>query len=175
MRTATPRSLEPSRSKPITILLGVLGFASLLFGAFMFVAPASFFADVVKLPPSQYGGFSYHFIRDISFIYILSGIGMAVYAFHPAASTLPYLIAMSAWHVLHGALHAAEAVCTILNPSEWKPIDWPTEAMVWVASVTIAAITVWEWKRLKNVETWVTETGERKRMNSLDGQPFHIQ
>jgi len=159
---------HPTRSKVITILLALLTVIDVVNGATMFAAPSEWFRLVIKLPASQYGGFSYHFIRDISFVYLASALGQAIYIFCPSASTIQYLVAISAWHVVHAVLHASEAFLTFIQPESWKPTDWPADFGVYIMTLWILGVTIYEWKRLKKVNVRI-ESGERKRMNSLDG------
>ncbi len=94
-------------------LVALVGFYCLAFGAFMIVAPLDWYVAIPTLvttgPPNQ------HFIRDIGFAYVASGI-VLLYAARNIHMRWMAALAGNLWLALHGILHIYEVstgICTV--------------------------------------------------------------
>jgi hypothetical protein len=94
------------------VLIGLVALASLANGAFMLIAPLTWYETIetVKLtgPPNI------HFLRDIGLAYLVCGALLAYGAVDPKTRMIA-LVAGSLWLTAHGALHIYEVltgICT---------------------------------------------------------------
>lgn len=56
------------------------------------------------------GPFNPHFIKDIGAIYVMCGLGLAWFAWRPAAGWAA-MAAAAAWLTMHAAIHVYDATC----------------------------------------------------------------
>lgn len=105
-------SAAPMTKLPLllAIALAVLLLAN---GTFMLVNSEAWYFAVPGVPDT--GAFNPHFIRDIGFIYVLSGLGMAGGLIWP--SQRPGLWgAVAAWQICHALFHVWEVAVGICSP-----------------------------------------------------------
>ena len=91
----------------------LLGLIMLGNGVFMTIAPESWYWLVPGVPDR--GPFNQHFVRDIGFIYALSGAAFiygAIYTKHQ----LMLWLAPTAWLAFHAVFHIWEVVVGICGP-----------------------------------------------------------
>lgn len=95
------------------ILIALVGLFCAAFGTFMIVTPLDWYTSIPTLittgPPNQ------HFIRDIGFAYVASGI-MLLYAARNIHMRWMAAVAGNLWLTLHGLLHIYEVsvgICSV--------------------------------------------------------------
>src|SRR6201986_2947392 len=86
----------------VNIGLGLLGLFNILNGLFMLVNSDAWFARVIGDMPM--GMMDDHFIRDIGFIYVASGVGF-LWGFRSGATAAAFVLASAIWPVLHAFFH----------------------------------------------------------------------
>lgn len=94
----------------LATLLAVLLLAN---GTFMLVNPEAWYFAVPGVPDT--GAFNPHFVRDIGFIYVLSGMGMAAGLMWPS-QRLGLWGAVAAWQSAHALFHIWEVAVGICTP-----------------------------------------------------------
>lgn len=91
----------------------VLGIAALANGIFMIVAPESWYWQITGV--ADRGPFNQHFLRDIGFIYLLSGIAFLYGARHYNYRLQLWLLP-TGWLVSHALFHLWEILTGICGP-----------------------------------------------------------
>src|ERR1700742_4015331 len=92
------------------ILRGVLGFLGLFHlinGLWMLLAPGSWYAAIPGVPLE--GPFNHHFIGDIGFAFMASGVGMMM-ALGSGVRAAAFALAGATWPALHACFHVWEWV-----------------------------------------------------------------
>jgi hypothetical protein len=87
------------------------GLTALLLGAngvVMLVASLAWYDAVPGVTTT--GPFNPHFIKDIGAIYVMCGLGLAWFAWRPAAGWAA-MAAAAAWLTMHAAIHVYDATC----------------------------------------------------------------
>ena len=84
-------------TRPILLTLGLFHAGN---GAWMFVAPSSWYATIPGVALS--GPLNYHFVADIGLAFLASGIGLVLGARKGFAS---FAVAGATWPALHALLH----------------------------------------------------------------------
>ncbi len=82
-------------------------------GTYMLANPEAWYWAVPGVPDT--GAFNPHFIRDIGFVYFLSGIGVASGLLWPS-QRLGLWSAVASWQVAHAGFHVWEVVVGICTP-----------------------------------------------------------
>lgn len=125
---------------PVATLLALLFIAN---GVFMLVNPQAWYWAVPGV--SDTGAFNPHFVRDIGFIYFLSGLAMAAGLQWPA-QRLGLWGTAAAWHTAHALFHVWEVVVGICTPDalarDFAGVTLPAIvacALVWWAKQYAAA------------------------------------
>lgn len=96
-----------------TTLIALVAIFYLGNGVFMVAAPLQWYSSIPGVIDS--GPANLHFIRDIGFIYLLSGSAVFWAIAHPAQLSV-WLAIGNAWPALHGAFHLIEWVSHGLPP-----------------------------------------------------------
>lgn len=98
------------------VLIGVAAAVALANGALMVAAPLDWYYAVPTVPAT--GPANTHFIADIGFAYIASGL-MLLYALPAPSLRWMAAIAGSLWLTLHGLLHVYELATGICSPDRF--------------------------------------------------------
>ena len=99
--------------KLVMVIALTLGVASLANGVFMVTAPETWYWAVPGVPDR--GPFNQHFVRDIGFIYLLTGAAF-VYGALYATHRLQLWAIPTAWLACHAVFHVWEVVVGICGP-----------------------------------------------------------
>ena len=91
----------------------MLGLAMLGNGVFMTIAPESWYWMVPGVPDR--GPFNQHFVRDIGFIYALSGVAFVYGAIYREHQLRLWLVPTT-WLVCHAIFHVWEVLVGICGP-----------------------------------------------------------
>jgi len=97
----------------ITVVATLLGLLLLGNGVFMLANSQAWYFAVPGVPDT--GPFNPHFVRDIGFVYVLSGLGMLAGLVWPA-QRLGLWISVAAWQTVHAAYHIWEVIVGICTP-----------------------------------------------------------
>jgi len=100
-------------TKTATAIALLLGLIMLANGIFMAIAPEPWYWLVPGVPDR--GPFNQHFVRDIAFIYALSGAAFIYGAIYSRHQLTLWLIP-TAWLSLHAAFHVWEVIVGICGP-----------------------------------------------------------
>ena len=87
---------------PVRALLAVFGLFHLTGGLYMLAAPHAWYASVPGV--TETGPFNHHFITDIGFAFVASGIGMMM-GFRAGRSAASFALAGATWPALHALFH----------------------------------------------------------------------
>jgi len=99
-----------------TIANTVATLLALLFvgnGVYMLVNPEAWYWAVPGVPDT--GAFNPHFVRDIGFIYVFTGLAVAAGVVWPS-QRLGLWCTAAAWHTAHALFHVWEVVVGICTP-----------------------------------------------------------
>jgi hypothetical protein len=99
------------------VLFWILGLGSLANGAWMLLAPASWYVGLPADVPDT-GPFNEHFVRDIGAAFATLGLAFALAASRPAHQRA-VLLAASAFLGLHALIHVADLASGRLPASHW--------------------------------------------------------
>lgn len=102
-------------------------------GGYMVIDPSGWYATVPGVTAT--GPMNAHFIPDIGFIYILSGLAFALAVCRPRAFRL-WVSAGTAWPALHGVFHIFEWLTHGPPPAS----IWVAEALAVVFPVMIGIV-----------------------------------
>lgn len=86
----------------LKIGLVLVGLFNVLNGLYMLVNPDAWFARVIGDMPM--GMMDDHFIRDVGFAYLASGVGL-IWGVRAGATAAAFALAGSVWPVLHAFFH----------------------------------------------------------------------
>src|SRR5689334_11921865 len=86
----------------LKIGLVLVGLFNVLNGLFMLVNPDAWFAKVIGDMPM--GMMDDHFIRDVGFAYLASGVGL-IWGIRAGATAAAFALAGATWPVLHAFFH----------------------------------------------------------------------
>jgi uncharacterized protein YjeT (DUF2065 family) len=86
----------------VKIGLVIVGLLNILNGLFMLIAPDAWYGRVIGDMPM--GMMDAHFIRDVGFAYLASGVGL-IWGIRAGASAAAFAIAGAVWPVLHAFFH----------------------------------------------------------------------
>ncbi len=115
------------------VIAGLLGLFFTANGVFMLIAPQDWYWAVDGVADS--GPFNQHFIRDIGFIYFLSGGAMAAGLVRPAQRLGMWLM-VTGWQVLHALFHVWEVIVGICGPEAlWRDflgVSLPALLLIWL-------------------------------------------
>ena len=100
-------------NKVVTGMALVLGVLLLANGVYMAVAPEPWYWAIPGVPDR--GPFNQHFIRDVGFIYILTG-AVFIYGALYAKHRFQLWLVPTAWLVCHAIFHVWEVVVGICGP-----------------------------------------------------------
>jgi hypothetical protein len=87
----------------VKIGLAVIGLLNVLSGLFMLVLPVDWFHQVIGEHVAM-GPMDTHFIRDIGFAFLASGVGMG-WGLRRGAAAGAFALAGSVWPMLHALFH----------------------------------------------------------------------
>ena len=88
----------------VKIGLVIVGLFNVLNGLFMLIAPDAWFARVIGDMPM--GMMDDHFIRDVGFAYLGSGVGL-IWGIRAGVTAAAFALAGAIWPVLHALFHLA--------------------------------------------------------------------
>ena len=124
------------------VLAGVLLLLFTANGLFMLVQPEGWYWAVPGVPDT--GPYNQHFIRDIGFIYLLSGGALLVGWLYPGQRAGLWSL-VAAWQVCHALFHIWEVVVGICGPEalvrDFAGVPAPALIMCWLAWREKAAFT----------------------------------
>lgn len=86
----------------LKIGLALVGLFNVLNGLLMLVDPTAWYARVIGDMPM--GMMDAHFIRDVGFAYLTSGVGL-VWGIRAGATSAAFTLAGAVWPVLHALFH----------------------------------------------------------------------
>jgi len=89
-------------------LAGLMALLLAANGVVMLFSPLGWYDAVPGVPTT--GPFNPHFVRDIGAIYVMCGLGLAWFAWRPAAGWAA-MAAAAAWLTMHAAIHVYDATC----------------------------------------------------------------
>ena len=123
------------------LLAGLIAGTYCTNGLWMLTAPLTWYDTIPGVVDT--GPFNSHFIRDIGFAFVLSGIASVIAALRPHQFAL-WLAAGSAWPAMHALLHLAE----------WTTHGMPAAAVataellaIQLPVVTGMTLAIMEWRR----------------------------
>ena len=86
----------------VKIGLVIVGLFNIANGLFMLADPSAWYARVIGDIPM--GMMDAHFIRDVGFAYLLSGVGL-IWGIRAGATAAAFALAGAVWPVLHAFFH----------------------------------------------------------------------
>ncbi len=89
-------------------LAGLMALLLAANGVVMLLAPLGWYDAVPGVPTT--GPFNPHFVRDIGAISVMCALGLAWFAWRPAAGWAA-MAAAAAWLTMHAAIHVYDATC----------------------------------------------------------------
>ena len=105
-------------------------------GTFMLVNPEAWYWSVPGVPDT--GPFNPHFVRDIAFVYLLSGVALAAGIVWPQ-QRIGLWGAAAAWQLAHALFHVWEVVVGICGP-EALLRDFLGVTLPAIVTVTLTAV-----------------------------------
>lgn len=105
-----PRPTPAPLPRSIAVVAVVVAALFVANGVFMLLAPQTWYFAIDGV--SDTGPFNQHFIRDIGFIYAITGGCVALGVISPAGRAALWLSA-GAWHASHAAFHVWEVIVGI--------------------------------------------------------------
>ena len=124
----------------ITIVAFLLIALFIANGTFMLVAPESWYWAVPGVPDT--GPFNQHLIRDVGFVYVVTGIAFALGVLQPQHRVGLWGVS-AAWHICHALFHVWEVIVGICGP-EALARDFMGVTLPSILAVVLA---VWSWRR----------------------------
>ena len=134
--SATRRERERDRTDAATALLLVVGAASLITGAWLFLAPGSFYDVIATYPPRND-----HFLRDVGSFNVALGAA-AIYGARRASWRAPMLGILALQYGLHTISHLIN-----IDDTDPKSLGVVNFVLLLVVTVVLAAFFVRERER----------------------------
>ncbi|MEM9454673.1 MAG: hypothetical protein AAGF11_10875 [Myxococcota bacterium] len=125
--------------RPLAVVAVVVAALFVANGVFMLVRPEAWYYAIDGVPDT--GPFNQHFIRDIGFVYVVTGLGVAAGVTLPTGRVVLWLGA-GAWHISHAAFHVWEVIVGICGP-EALARDF---AAVTLPSVVTLGLGLYAWR-----------------------------
>ena len=109
-------------------------------GTYMLLASEAWYWAVPGVPDT--GPFNPHLVRDVGFVYVVSGLAFAIGLLRPEHRAGLWSVA-AAWHLCHALFHVWEVIVGICGP-EALARDF---LGVTVPSLLAAALAIWAWRQ----------------------------
>jgi hypothetical protein len=89
----------------VRVLLVLFGLVHLVNGLYMLIAPHTWYESVPGVTAT--GPFNHHFVTDIGFAFVASGVGMMM-GFREGKTAAAFALAGATWPTLHALFHSWE-------------------------------------------------------------------